>query len=163
MLCKRRCAVRSEVHIIGESYRKILFGDRNVSAVLTVDYRYRGTPVSLSGYEPVPEPVCGLELSLTGLLEEGGYGLFAFGHRKTVELTAVHEDSLVVSERKIVVLPFVLSGYDSLYWKSVLACKLEVSLIVCRNGHDDAGTVACEHVVSSPDRDFSSVDRIYRI
>lgn len=42
-------------------------------------------------------------------------------------------------------------------WKIKFLCKFPVTGIVGGNGHDGAGTVADQYIVSNPDGDFLSV------
>ena len=49
---------------------------------------------------------------------------------------------------------------DNADGQSELECKVEVALIMRRHGHDRAGAVVSEHVITCPDRDLLTVDRV---
>src|SRR5262249_4152867 len=58
-----RLAGRAELDVVGRQDRKLVLGNGNHAVIRAVDDRDRTTPVSLSAYQPVTQPVVDLALT----------------------------------------------------------------------------------------------------
>ena len=129
-------------------------------AVLAVPDDGEGfAPVALAAEEPVAELVVHLALAVAFFLEPGSHLLLGFRHAQAVEVLGVHHGAVVSAE----VLPGSIGGIRLHYLDDgqfKLGGELEVAAVVSGHGHDGAGTVAGEHVVSNPDGNLLAIYRV---
>ena len=150
-------SVRAEFYLIGEFDGQIFFGHGNCAAGRAVDDRNGGTPVSLTGYEPVAKAVVDF---LSALSEFGNIRcnfcarLFA---EQSVKLQRPDHDA-VIREGELCFAALLFNDFDD--GEIVFCRKGEVALIMGGNSHDCARAVACKHIICEPDGDFLSVDGV---
>ena len=78
-----------ELGVLREEDRQLGLGDGDYSTGIAVDDGYRGSPVALSGYQPVPDSI-GDRAAADALLFHGlDHSLLAFIIPKTNKLTRV--------------------------------------------------------------------------
>src|SRR5262249_15989135 len=82
------------------------------------------------------------------------------GRRQAVELAAADVDAVVDVRGLERLVQSPVRAHDLDGRKAEGGRELEVALIVPGDGHDGTGPVAAQHVVSHPDRQANSGDRV---
>ena len=150
---------RLEVLDIRKGQRKLLLRYSNRTTVRAVNERNRLTPVALTVECPV------LHLILYTLVTDATLGEDLKHLMDGILLVgeAIKEagvDHLAVAGVGLLRDVAALDDLDDI--DAELLCEVVVTLIVCRNGHDRACTVAHHDIVSDKDRDLLSGDRVDR-
>ena len=133
------------VHL-GQQQRQLFLGDGHPTALGAVDQGDGLAPVTLAGEHPVAELEVDLLAApslLHGILLHGGDGLF---DAHAVEEAGVdHDGGVVLGDEGLF---GDVAALDHLHdGQAELGGKLPVALVVARHAHDDAGTVAHQHVI----------------
>src|SRR5918993_2983153 len=158
-----RFARGHELGFLGEEDGEVFFGDGDDAALVAEDYGDRGPPVTLAADQPVVKPVGDRALADAALFEPGRHLLLAFGARGAVEPTRVDHRALAgVGLFEILAVP-IRRSYNGPDLDAVLLCEREVPLVVGRDGHDRARTVAHQDVVGDVDGDLFPVGRVDRV
>ena len=124
----------------------------------------RGAPIALTGYQPVAQAVVDA-LACVALIRDD---IEDFGDRGVFVVREANEFggcSDVTAKRSTFgegcgdgVIRLVIGfTVDEPNRQPHGFCKVEVALVVCGDGHDGAGSVAGEDVVSDPDRDVFAI------
>ena len=117
-------------------------------------------PVALTREDPVAQPVADRAAAAAERLESADDRAFGCGRRQAVELAAADVDAVVDVRGLERVVQSPVRAHDLDDRKTEGGRELEVALVVPGDGHDGAGAVAAKHVVSHPDRQASSGDRV---
>ena len=123
------------------------------------DDRKRLAPVALAGEEPVAQLEVHGELALALGGEVGGDLLLGLAGGEAVERSGVHHRS-VFGPRLLVDVHGFLGADDLDDGQLEFLGEFPVAFVVRRHGHDGAGAVGDEDVVSRPDGDLRAVDGV---
>src|SRR5690625_493204 len=149
-------AIRNEM--LWQKYRQILLGHRDRTAFWTMDDWYGGTPVALAGNPPITQAIGGFFLTQAFGLQIRTDALARLGTAQPIIGAGVNQDPLIFIG--IPVRPassgelLLINTDDLLDGKLVFQGKLKISLIMGRYPHDSPITVAHQHIVTDPHRDF---------
>jgi len=86
-LCQRTAAITGKGDVKRQDNRQILFRNRNSAARVTVDHRYRITPVTLAGDAPIAKAIVDCLFTATVFLQPISNQLFGCKTADPVELT----------------------------------------------------------------------------
>ena len=171
-----RPAVRLEVFQVRQVDRQILFIDRADAArrfargIELVQDRKRLAPKPLPREEPIAEFVIHGLAAEAHALEVGRNSLFEFCRFQSVVLVGIDRHAFS-GEASLAGQHFLALARRNriarinhrLDRQAELLSKFKVALIVCRNGHDGAGSIANEHVVGHPNRHWFAVHGVSRV
>src|SRR5215210_5548988 len=158
-----RFARRHELGFLWEQNRQVLLGDGDRAALLAEDYGDRRSPVALAADQPVVQPVRDRGPASAAFLEPDRDLLLALGARSSVEPAGVDHRALAgVGLFELLAVP-IGWRYNGPDLDAVFLRELEVPLVVGRNGHDSARTVAHQDVIGDVDGDLFSADRVDRV
>src|SRR5437868_6947458 len=146
--------VRLEVLYERQDYRQILLRHRYCPAVVTVDDRYRRTPVPLTRDAPIVQPVVDHWLGGAGFRQELYDRLLGRLDIVAIEDTRIHQRSRFTLGECFIkrsVRVFALAANDANDRQIELRRELEVALIVAGNAHNGTRSVLHQHVIGDPD------------
>ena len=160
-LCKWAFAALTRLKVVDlrKLQMKLIIRDGNHSAMLAVDDRDRLSPVSLTVERPILHLVLHAHLSdslLLKMLQHTCNGILFIG--KSVK--EIRVDHLTVARVSRLGNVSALDDLNDI--NAEFLCKCIVALVVCRNCHDRACTVAHHHVIRDVDRNFLARNGIDR-
>ena len=130
-----------------------------------MDHGNRRPPVALPGNSPIAKPVIDRGFSDTFFFQKFANRSARFLADQAIEGTGIHH-SAIGGERLHHSICIQLTGFrlnDYPDGQMILPGKIQIPLVVSRNGHDCAGTITHENEIGCPYRNGFSRQRIYGI
>ena len=150
--------------MLGQNHWQVLFRNWDWATVGAMNDGDRRAPITLTRNAPVTQTPSGLALAQTHFLQLGGDRIQRLVVVHSVVRARVNEGAI-----ELVTIPVLPCGCavsvfthlnDLLDGQLVLGCELKVPLIVSGHAHDGAITIAHQHVVTDPDRNVLSGQRV---
>ena len=156
---------REELLYFWQFKRQALLGYGVRYTVLIVDWE-RLTPITLTAEDCIAQTVVYLHAAKTGLSNELLCLCYSFLYCKTVEVKFAVAECCCWR-----VCHYTLFGIKTLfgnittlnkraYLNTEVLCKCIVTAVVCRNSHNGTGSVACKYIITYPNRNLLTCNRV---
>ena len=161
---QRRRSTSREFDVFRQFYRQLFFRYELFATFFAVYDRNRGTPVALTGNQPVAEAEVYRRMAIVVIDEPFRNGFLPFFDGQAVEFTGIDEIAFACigfGDVIVFVVDFAFRILDDIFdGNIVFLAEFKVTLIVAGNTHYGTGTIIDEDVVGNPDRYFCLIDRI---
>ena len=159
---QRRLATLRAQLVTGQRqlHRQLVVRYRHLAAATAVHDRDRAAPVALARQQPVAQPVSDRLFAVAIAVQIGRDGGDCLRLAQAVVGAAVDQHA-VATRRDAGLLGVGIAGVDDDAHRQVeRAREVQVALVVSGHGHDRAGAIVGQHVVSGEHRDVFTIDRV---
>src|SRR5579875_297867 len=163
LVAQRRLTGRLERDVFRQDHRQLILRYRHCPMRWTIYDGDGRTPISLAADQPVAQAIGNHEFANTLFLYVPGNSGYRFLGRRAVEWARVdhHAQRHFRLRPGIRVARLLARGTNDLtYGNAEFAGELEVALVMRRNAHDRARTIAHQHVIGDPYWNLFATDRI---
>src|SRR3989440_5333496 len=163
LIAQWRLACRLKLHIFGQLDRQLIFRHGHHAICWAVDDRNGRAPVTLPTNQPVAQAIGDGELADALLLQVARDYRDGLVRWRAIERPGIdHHAQVQFSFCPRCRVAWVLVNWSDhlAYGDAEFAGKLEVALVMRRNAHNRARTVAHQHVIGDPDGNLLAIDGI---